>query len=194
MSYSPTSLPRVADWRDRAACADPRYKPIRDFWFADDSTRNEVRTATTICGHCPVRTACLTAAADEEAGRGEQYMFGIRGGLTSKQRWLQKKRDAARKVRAPKPPAPCGTTAAYDRHVRDGEHIDDACREAQTEYRRKLRGSRPHTTGCGTRSGYRKHKRNGEDACTPCRQANADADRRLRTTGTTKPLTERSAV
>lgn len=189
MSYSPTSLPRAEDWRDRAACADERYQPIRNFWFADDSNIADIRTATTICGHCPVREACLAAASTEEQGRGQQSMYGIRGGLTAKQRWLRKKREAKRRARAPKPPAPCGTTAAYDRHIRDDEPIDDACRAAQTEYRRKLRNRQERATGCGTRSGYRVHRNNGEPACDACRKANADADRRLRNTGTTKQLT-----
>ncbi len=42
---------------------------------------------------------------------------------------------------APGRPAtqPCGTHAAYARHVRKGEPIDDACRTAEREYRRAKR-------------------------------------------------------
>ena len=36
-------------------------------------------------------------------------------------------------------PAPCGTTAAYQRHRRYGEPIDDACRQAQTDAARAWR-------------------------------------------------------
>ena len=188
---APNTLPRPTDWRDTAACADERYKPIADFWYASDSDITAIRTATTICGHCPAREACLAAAVAEEKGAGDQYVWGVRGGLTAAQRRdLVKRVQKRRAPRAPKPPAPCGTTAAYDRHIRDREPIDDACREAHTEYRRKIRGRRPQSAKCGTRSGYQKHRRNGEQACDPCRQANADADRRLQNTGTTKQLTD----
>lgn len=36
-------------------------------------------------------------------------------------------------------PAPCGTRAAYVRHIRRGEHVDDACRAANTAYNREYR-------------------------------------------------------
>ncbi len=52
----------------------------------------------------------------------------------------------------------------------------------------------PEPPQCGTSPGYRAHRARGETACQPCKDANADADRRLRNTGTTKPLTERSAA
>lgn len=187
MSRAPKTLPRAPHWTDTAACAHPAYLPIRDFWFADDSNTNQTRTATTICGHCPVKDACLAAAVAEEKGRGKPSMFGIRGGLTATERWTQKDRKTRGKVGPPRPLSPCGTVAAYERHSRNGEPIDDACRAAHTEYRRKQRQQQPRQTGCGTRPGYRAHLARGEDACAPCRQANADADRRLRNTGTTKP-------
>jgi hypothetical protein len=36
-----------------------------------------------------------------------------------------------------RPLAPCGTRAAYDRHFRRGEPVDEACRLAAREYYRK---------------------------------------------------------
>ena len=39
---------------------------------------------------------------------------------------------------APRTPAPCGTTAAYARHLRNGEQPCDACREANAERHRAL--------------------------------------------------------
>lgn len=43
----------------------------------------------------------------------------------------------------PRPPAPCGTFAAYRRHKRKGEPVDDACQQAcndeQAERRAKKR-------------------------------------------------------
>lgn len=39
---------------------------------------------------------------------------------------------------APREPLPCGTTAAYARHLRNGEQPCDACREANAERHRAL--------------------------------------------------------
>lgn len=39
----------------------------------------------------------------------------------------------------PKPPAPCGTKAAYERHLRKKEPVDDACRRANTVSKRRQR-------------------------------------------------------
>ena len=39
----------------------------------------------------------------------------------------------------PKPPAPCGTKAAYERHLRRKEPVDDACRRANTVSKRQQR-------------------------------------------------------
>lgn len=41
----------------------------------------------------------------------------------------------------PKPTAPCGTKPAYDRHLRNKEPIDDACRRANTVAKRQQRDS-----------------------------------------------------
>ncbi|MBO3663723.1 hypothetical protein [Microbacterium stercoris] len=40
-----------------------------------------------------------------------------------------------------RPKAPCGTDAAYRRHLRNGEPVDDACRQAHTEAQRERRRS-----------------------------------------------------
>lgn len=39
----------------------------------------------------------------------------------------------------PKPPAPCGTKPAYERHLRNNEEVDDACRRANTVAKRQQR-------------------------------------------------------
>lgn len=39
----------------------------------------------------------------------------------------------------PKPPAPCGTKSAYERHLRNDEPVDDACRRANTVSKRRQR-------------------------------------------------------
>ncbi|KDA05859.1 hypothetical protein DC31_13855 [Microbacterium sp. CH12i] len=40
-----------------------------------------------------------------------------------------------------RPKAPCGTESAYRRHLRNGEPVDDACRDAHAEGRRNSRRS-----------------------------------------------------
>lgn len=39
--------------------------------------------------------------------------------------------------------APCGTYAAYVRHIQKGEQPDEACRLANSRYKREYRASRP---------------------------------------------------
>lgn len=178
----------VNDWRRRAACvgADP------EIFSAEQGMAAAL--ARDICATCPVREACLDAALLEEKGYPATGRAGIRGGLDPKQRYqLTKKARAAaaekRRRTGGKPPSPCGTPGAYDRHVRWGEPIDEACREAHAAKSRaqkaKTRARNKGPVVCGTRPGYQKHTRNGEKACAPCRAANTDADRRLRTTGST---------
>ena len=52
----------------------------------------------------------------------------------------RKAREAGREPGKPGRPvtAPCGTQAAYKRHQRNGEPIDDACREAWAAYQREM--------------------------------------------------------
>src|SRR5690606_18216086 len=57
-------------------------------------------------------------------------------------RLVRRPHPAARRARRvtgarPMSPKPCGTRAAYERHRRQGEPIDDACREANAAYHRK---------------------------------------------------------
>ena len=50
-----------------------------------------------------------------------------------------------------RPPAPCGTAAAYKRHIRLGEAVDAACRAAynaeQREFARRRRSGRGQQRG-----------------------------------------------
>ena len=73
----------------------------------------------------------------------EQAMSTVDPVATAEQqrRWRAKK--AAEEGREPgkvgRPvEKPCGTTAAYKRHQRRDEPIDDACRDAWAEYQREL--------------------------------------------------------
>lgn len=70
--------------------------------------------------------------------------------------------------------APCGTQSAYTRHVKNGEPIDDACRQANTEAKR-TKGtptpSRRQPIEHGTLKGYRQHRYRDETACDKCLEA-----------------------
>ena len=64
---------------------------------------------------------------------------------------------------------PCGTRAAYFRHIRRGETTCPACRAAHAAYMRRIRPRtpwvlRPH----GTLAALRRHYRRGERPCDEC--------------------------
>jgi hypothetical protein len=70
--------------------------------------------------------------------------------------------------------APCGTQSAYTRHVRKGEPIDDACRQANTEAKRTKGTPTPgrrKPIEHGTLKGYQQHVYRGEKACADCVEA-----------------------
>lgn len=105
-------------WQDQAAC---RTENPELFYAEHPGPRQEAAAA--ICAACPVTSQCLqyAQATDER--------WGMWGGLTPAER-----RELAR---APAPrrwadPEPCGTLAAYKRHQRHGEPVDDACRAANS--------------------------------------------------------------
>lgn len=184
MSNRGTSLRDGHTWRDDALCReiDP------DVFLVDRGP--EASYARSVCAICPVAEECLEAAMESETGD-HTHRAGIRGGLTPRQRSglaTRRRADGSQAARTGgKPLSPCGTPAAYDRHVRNGERIDDACREAHNANNRAKRTRARGPVECGTRRGYQKHRRDGEEACDACRYANAAADRRLRTTGSTVP-------
>lgn len=65
---------------------------------------------------------------------------------------------------------PCGTPAAYRRHLRDGTEPCQACREAENLRQRKGR-AKPTPPVCGTDRGYRAHLAAGTEPCASCRVA-----------------------
>ena len=67
---------RKADWRDNAACvgADP------ELFHAGERDPGAIEAGRAICNRCPVRTACLIAAYQEDDE------FALRAGLTPRQR------------------------------------------------------------------------------------------------------------
>ena len=81
---------------------------------------------------------------------------------------------------------PCGTQAAYRRHLSKGEQPCDACRAAAAAYQRdRLRAIRSgerevrQLQPCGTRAAYRRHLKRNETPCEDCVEA-ARLDNRRR--------------
>lgn len=105
----------------------------------------------------------------------------------------QKLRESARKEpNAPKPPrrprspsskplSPCGTPAARQRHILNGEKPCDPCRVAYNEQSRvnyrKRKGIVTEPFVCGTARAYEHHRHQGEPACQPCLDAKAEHSR-----------------
>lgn len=102
--------------------------------FSDAKRLVEARAA---CRSCPVRKECLTAALEEERGLDATMRVGIRGGLTATQRATLENPRPRRKSGqrgSGRPPAPCGTQAAWVRHRRRREPVDIRCAEAHEAY------------------------------------------------------------
>lgn len=76
-----------------------------------------------------------------------------------------------------RPLQPCGTIAAYARHVRRDEPIDEACREAMRAYQRVRRTGSTEARElqpCGTNAAYARHLNHAEEPCAPCREAHRE--------------------
>lgn len=68
-------------------------------------------------------------------------------------------------------PKPCGTLAAYARHLRHREIPCDDCTQANREAKRTKGVPTPERRKPikhGTRAGYRQHRYRGETACADC--------------------------
>lgn len=195
MSTRGTSTEQTPNWRTLAACAE-----LEDVMFPDITDVKGTTLAKSYCARCPVLQACLDEAMAEEGSKKTAYRYGIRGGLTTGERYRRyldglppKEPVEARPRVSRKPPAPCGTEAGYHRHKRHGEPVCDDCRQEHNAQKRErlsqAKAKADAASACGTRRGYHRHRRNGEPACDPCRWANDAADRRLRATGSTKAMT-----
>ena len=72
---------------------------------------------------------------------------------------------------------PCGTVAAYQRHVRLVAPDDEACREAMRDYQRVRRTGTAEPRElepCGTLGAYQRHIYRREAPCEPCKKAKRD--------------------
>lgn len=68
----------VGAWRQRAACADPKYD--RDWWWPESARDDTAAIAIDICRSCPVVADCLAHAITRPEPD------GIWGGKTATQR------------------------------------------------------------------------------------------------------------
>jgi hypothetical protein len=181
-------------WKLKGLCAqtDP------DIFFPEKGAPTS--RAMAVCMACEVRAQCLEYAMQNNE------RFGVWGGLSeSKRRELRKKLPTP--APAPKPVtirpalprpvhtggnplAPCGTEAAYRRHKRYKEPVDDACEAGHKEWLDKSRERRRRTRKlsrvrarerngyvrkepqpCGTSAAFYRHKRRGEAIDQACRLA-----------------------
>ena len=131
------------DWIKQAACRglDP------NFFVPERYEHAAIRDAKTICATCPVQNQCK-----EEGLRLHRItdLDGIWGGLTKIERLrILRKEDLPRRRHSPMRDIrfqpenlkPCGTTAAYARHLRHNEPPCEQCRQAhslwQWDYRQR---------------------------------------------------------
>lgn len=117
-------------WQTQAACRTEHA----DLFFSDDTTDVAVRVCRT---SCPVRVDCLRDALKT----GERY--GVRGGLTARQRALRYPAHMAGAVSTVTVDDDIkhGTPAGYKAHYRRGSTPCDACRIAESN-RDRNRSSR----------------------------------------------------
>jgi hypothetical protein len=75
----------------------------------------------------------------------------------------------------PKPDLkPCGTNAAYNRHIRYGEKACQPCKDAHADHTRAFRPRTRQPAPCGTATAYRRHYARGEKPCQECVAANSE--------------------
>ena len=120
----------MSDWRDQASCLDSDP----ELFFPVGSTGPaliQIEDAKAVCRDCAVQEACLEWAI--ESGQN----FGVWGALSEGERRNLKRRRARRGDAQP-----CGTTAGYSRHYRDGNAPCPACREAHSIAHRARRVAR----------------------------------------------------
>lgn len=145
-------------WMGRAACAG---SPV-DFY--PDERANPM-PALQICHSCPVAGECLAYARKHK-------QEGIWGGMTENDRKGGRKK--------PRNLQPCGTVAAFQRHVRRREIPCESCRQAKNESQHR---HRQELEPCGTYGAWRRHIRRREQPCRACRDERNRIQRQRRSEG-----------
>jgi hypothetical protein len=140
-----TTAPTSKFWRETAAC---RTADAALFDYDHDNGRNDrepepVRQnryalAREICAHCPVAEACLNEALTDEHTEGVRAGYLFWGGRPVPDTYHPNQPLHGHTRR------PCGTAAAK-RHHKNGEPLDDDCRQALNAWERNRRQARGHT-------------------------------------------------
>lgn len=152
---APDTLERPDEWIGSSIPRPCRDDPER--WFSSSS--RDQRLAVQRCKACPLLTPC------REYALSLPQLYGVWGGLTETGR---------RKARKNAENSPCGTSAAYRRHLANKETCTTcaAWRADEVERSRRERLAEEHALG-GTRTGARIHQRLGEPVCHRCSAATA---------------------
>ncbi|KAB7850183.1 WhiB family transcriptional regulator [Streptomyces mobaraensis] len=121
-------------WERLALCRRPDADPA---WWHSVGNKG-IRTARSWCARCPVAEQCLAYVMRMEEGT--RHRYGVYGGLTGPERRQYADtgvrpapNDTAGRTHG-RPPSPCGTEAAYQRHLREHEPTDEACRRAHAAH------------------------------------------------------------
>ena len=120
-------------WQKEGACRteDPElFFPVGQ----TSSAKAQAELAKAVCCRCPVMGQCLQWALET------RVEDGVWGGTTEEERRSMRRRAVRGKGRPDL--SPCGTWAAYRRHLRNHERIDDACREANRRAKDKQTAKR----------------------------------------------------
>ena len=136
-------------WQIDAECQNMS----KDLFFTEHGKRLSQK-AIDACHRCPVREACLKHALKYEE-------YGYWGGKTPAERKRMRKElgitlihpqslaeifnialPDSEDTRNKENNQPCGTYAAYQRHKRNGEFVDEACVDAYKEYKINLNARR----------------------------------------------------
>ena len=158
-------------WAEQAACKGFRLEHGTEewtrSWFPEKGNHQTkaVQRALAICDECPVQAECLQYSLDAN------LVHGIYGGTTPQDRRdLFGQRIARYRPRRTEL-RPCGTYAAYRRHLARGEKPCEECRQAHALQARDNRPI-PELMPCGTDAAFQRHKRRGEKPCEACHEAN----------------------
>lgn len=118
---APDTLQPADDWRARAACREEDPELFFPVGQGPDATA-QTGQAKEVCRRCPVMDQCLQWALETRQDA------GVWGGASEQERKGMRihagNRSGAREL------APCGTVAAYRRHIKNNEPADPACRAA----------------------------------------------------------------
>jgi len=113
-----------SEWRAKALCLGLD----QELFFPDSRQGQTYARARRVCGHCPVRQACLADALVEERYLSMEHISGMRGGLTPDERVARQPADRW-----------CGSQRGYRQHLERQEPICADCEKANEKFARQRR-------------------------------------------------------